>query len=146
MGIPLEVLYPHINHLTVKEVSPWDIKIMAENQLFVKNLCKTHTCWPSALILAKASTVPVLVLTKSKILTKKFDFVNSREGFHKFESNIRSLCQRSACKQVLIGMEPSSLYWYGLYERLKNWGSAYAWQIALLLKTTEIPCRLDQGV
>ena len=60
--------------------------------------------------------------TKSRILTQKFDFANSREGFHKFESKIRSLCQHNACKQVLIGMEPSGLYWYGLYERLKNCG------------------------
>lgn len=60
--------------------------------------------------------------TKSRVLTKKFDFTNSRDGFYKFESNIRTLCKRHACKQVLIGMEPSGLYWYGLYERLKKCG------------------------
>lgn len=59
---------------------------------------------------------------KSTILTKKFDFTNSREGFQKFESQIRILCQRYSCKQVLIGMEPSGLYWYGLYQRLKKCG------------------------
>ena len=53
--------------------------------------------------------------TKSMVLSKKFEFHNSREGFQKFEHNIRNLSKRNACKQVLIGMEPSGLYWYGLY-------------------------------
>ena len=56
------------------------------------------------------------------VLVKKFEFKNSREGFCKFEANIRTLCKRNACKQTLIGMEPSGLYWYGLYERLKKCG------------------------
>lgn len=60
--------------------------------------------------------------TKSMVLSKKFEFHNSREGFQKFEHNIRNLSKRNACKQVLIGMEPSGLYWYGLYERLKKCG------------------------
>jgi transposase len=58
--------------------------------------------------------------TNSMILSKKFDFANSREGFQKFEANIRTSCRRHSCRQVLVGMEPSGLYWYGLYERLKR--------------------------
>lgn len=60
--------------------------------------------------------------TNSIVLSKKFDFTNTRDGFQKFESYIRVLCRKHTCKQVLIGMEPSGLYWYGLYERLKKCG------------------------
>jgi transposase len=60
--------------------------------------------------------------TNAMIVSKKFDFKNSREGFQKFESYIRTLCRKHACKQVLVGMEPSGLYWYGLFERLKKCG------------------------
>lgn len=60
--------------------------------------------------------------TNSTVSSKKFDFKNSRDGFKKFEFNIRKMRKTAKCKQVLIGMEPSGLYWYGLYERLKKCG------------------------
>jgi len=60
--------------------------------------------------------------TNSTVSSKKFDFKNSRNGFKKFEFNIRKMCKTAKCNQILVGMEPSGLYWYGLYERLKKCG------------------------
>jgi hypothetical protein len=37
--------------------------------------------------------------TRANVLTKKYDYANSRDGFQKFEAHIRSLCNRNACEQ-----------------------------------------------
>ena len=60
--------------------------------------------------------------TQNSILAKKFEFANSKDGFKNFERTIRTLRFKAKCQRVLIGMEPSGLYWYGLYERLKACG------------------------
>lgn len=40
----------------------------------------------------------------------------------RFEEAIRKNMFRNKCKRVLIAMEPSGLYWYALYNRLKSCG------------------------
>jgi transposase len=60
--------------------------------------------------------------TKTGTVAAKFDFAHSREGFDKFERTIRKLRFKTKSKRVLIGMEPSGIYWYNLYERLKQCG------------------------
>ena len=52
----------------------------------------------------------------------RIGFVNARDGFKRFEQAIRENMFRNKCKRVLIGMEPSGLYWYSLYNRLKSCG------------------------
>lgn len=60
--------------------------------------------------------------TQQQIISLKFEFDHSRQGFAAFEKRIRSLRFKSKCKRVLVAMEPSGLYWYALYERLKLCG------------------------
>ena len=60
--------------------------------------------------------------THHKVTSRQFDFPHSRQGFTAFEKRIRSLRFKAKCQRVLVGMEPSGLYWYALYERLKQCG------------------------
>jgi transposase len=60
--------------------------------------------------------------TNIKVISRQFDFKHCRQGFTAFEKRIRSLRFKSKSKRVLVGMEPSGLYWYALYERLKQCG------------------------
>jgi transposase len=60
--------------------------------------------------------------TNQKVISAKFEFHHNRAGFTAFEKRIRSLRFKSKSKRVLVGMEPSGLYWYALYERLKQCG------------------------
>jgi len=39
-----------------------------------------------------------------------------------FEKTIRQSMFKSKCRCVLIAMEPSGIYWYALYDRLKSCG------------------------
>ncbi len=52
----------------------------------------------------------------------RIGFRNARDGFKRFEEAIRKNMFRNKCKHVLIAMEPSGLYWYALYNRLKSCG------------------------
>lgn len=52
----------------------------------------------------------------------RIGFRNARDGFKRFEDAIRKNMFRNKCKRVLIAMEPSGLYWYALYNRLKSCG------------------------
>jgi len=52
----------------------------------------------------------------------RIGFANARDGFKRFEQAIRKNLFRHKCKRVLIAMEPSGLYWYSLYNRLKSCG------------------------
>ena len=61
--------------------------------------------------------------TQAGILSRKFEFTHSREGFRFFETTLRKKIFRHKCKRMLIAMEPSGIYWYALFERLKS--SAY---------------------
>jgi transposase len=52
----------------------------------------------------------------------RIGFRNARDGFKRFEEAIRKNMFRNKCKRVLVAMEPSGLYWYALYNRLKSCG------------------------
>lgn len=52
----------------------------------------------------------------------RIEFRNARDGFQRFEDAIRKNMFRNRCKRVLIAMEPSGLYWYALYNRLRRCG------------------------
>ena len=60
--------------------------------------------------------------TVGGVIRGKLEFKNSREGFKFFEDTIRQVLFQQKCRRVLIGMEPSGLYWYGLYERHRSCG------------------------
>jgi len=60
--------------------------------------------------------------TKTGIIQRKLTFTHTREGFRMFENTIRKTMFKYKCKRVLIAMEPSGIYWYALYEPLKNCG------------------------
>jgi transposase len=49
-------------------------------------------------------------------------FKNNREGFQRFEQTLRKNIAKTKSRKVLIAMEPSGLYWYSLYNRLKKCG------------------------
>lgn len=49
-------------------------------------------------------------------------FKNNREGFQHFEKVLRENITKTKSRKVLIAMEPSGLYWYSLYDRLKKCG------------------------
>lgn len=52
----------------------------------------------------------------------RIGFTNSIDGFKRFEDAIRKNIFKHKCKRVLVAMEPSGLYWYSLYNRLKSCG------------------------
>lgn len=58
--------------------------------------------------------------TKDKVYCRKYSFTNDLIGFIKFEEKIKLLCEEHKLKSVLIGMEPTSIYWCALYEYLKS--------------------------
>ena len=60
--------------------------------------------------------------TQAGVICRKFEFIHCREGFRLFESALRKKIFRYRCKRVLIAMEPSGIYWYALFERLKSCG------------------------
>ncbi len=60
--------------------------------------------------------------TMDATLQRKLTFPHNREGFQLFEKTIRKWMFKAHCHRVLIGMEPSGIYWYALYERLKSCG------------------------
>lgn len=60
--------------------------------------------------------------TKNGTIQRKITFAHSREGFQMFEKMIRQSMFKAKCRRVLIAMEPSGIYWYALYERLKSCG------------------------
>ena len=60
--------------------------------------------------------------TQAGTVAEKFEFSNTRDGFDKLEHLIRKLRFETKSKRVLIGMEPSSLYWYSLHQRLQSCG------------------------
>jgi len=55
-------------------------------------------------------------------IRRKMTFSHNREGFSHFEMTIREAMFKAKCRRVLIGMEPSGIYWYALFERLKSCG------------------------
>ncbi len=49
-------------------------------------------------------------------------FKNNREGFQYFEQTLRKNISKTESRKVLVAMEPSGLYWYSLYDRIKKCG------------------------
>jgi len=60
--------------------------------------------------------------TQAGIMTRKLTFANDREGFDRLEEALRTHLRRIQGRQVLVAMEPSGIYWYGLYHRLRRCG------------------------
>lgn len=58
--------------------------------------------------------------TKNKIFCRKFTITNDLFGFEILEEKINSLCIEHGFKNVLLGMEPTSVYWCCLNEYLKS--------------------------
>ena len=60
--------------------------------------------------------------TQTGVIQRKLTFTHSREGFKMFEKTIRKSMFKAKCRRVLVAMEPSGIYWYALYDRLKSCG------------------------
>jgi transposase len=60
--------------------------------------------------------------TQANVSCRKLDFTHTREGFKLFEQTLRDHLVTNSCHRLLIAMEPSGIYWQGLYERLRSCG------------------------
>jgi transposase len=60
--------------------------------------------------------------TQTDVSCRKLDFTHTREGFKRFEQTLREHLTKNSCRRLLIAMEPSGIYWQGLYERLRSCG------------------------
>jgi transposase len=60
--------------------------------------------------------------TQTDVSCRKLDFTHTREGFTLFEQTLRNHLVTNSCHRLLIAMEPSGIYWQGLYERLRSCG------------------------
>jgi transposase len=58
--------------------------------------------------------------TKEKIFSRKFEFSNDLLGFKKLIEKIKKLCAEEELANILLGVEPTSFYWYPLHEYLKS--------------------------
>lgn len=60
--------------------------------------------------------------TQIGITCRKLAFTHSREGFRRFEQTLKDHLVKNSCRRLLIAMEPSGIYWQGLYDRLQSCG------------------------
>jgi transposase len=60
--------------------------------------------------------------TQTGIHCRKLEFPHRREGFQRFEQTLREHLVKNHCRRLLLAMEPSGIYWQGLYERLRSCG------------------------
>jgi transposase len=60
--------------------------------------------------------------TQTGITCRKLVFTHRREGFQRFEQTLRDHLVKTSCRRLLIAMEPSGIYWQGLYDRLRSCG------------------------
>jgi transposase len=60
--------------------------------------------------------------SQTDVSCRKLDFTHTREGFTLFEQTLRNHLVTNSCHRLLIAMEPSGIYWQGLYERLRSCG------------------------
>ena len=60
--------------------------------------------------------------TQIGITCRKLAFTHSREGFRRFEQTLRDHLVKNSCRRLVIAMEPSGIYWQGLYDRLRSCG------------------------
>ena len=59
---------------------------------------------------------------KKKVLCRKFQFSNDLKGFKELSEKINLICAGNKIENILLGMEPTSIYWYALSEYLKSKG------------------------
>ena len=98
---------------------------MKDNYNLHLEKCKLMISDPSTLIIGidvSRLKHDVCFGTKDKVLCRKFSFTNDLFGFIKVEEKIKLVCEEHKLKSVLIGMEPTSIYWCALYEYLKSNG------------------------
>ena len=98
---------------------------MKDNYNLHLEKCKLMISDPSTLIIGidvSRLKHDVCFGTKDKVLCRKFSFTNDLFGFIKVEERIKLVCEEHKLKSVLIGMEPTSIYWCALYEYLKSNG------------------------
>jgi transposase len=70
--------------------------------------------------------------TRDKIYLRKFPFVNNLQGFNAFIKMINKISVERKIKKILIGVEPTSIYWYPLFEFL----SALGYKVCLVDTTS----------
>lgn len=56
--------------------------------------------------------------SRDKIYLRNFPFDNNLQGFNKFIETVNKVCVENKIKKALIGVEPTSIYWYPLFEHL----------------------------
>lgn len=116
-----KVLVFDFTQLIKKEECPMRLKDYARNH----NKRKEYIGQPDLLLIGidvSKDKHDACVGRVGGVIRKKLEFKNSRAGFKFFEETVRQLLFQQKCRRVLIGMEPSGLYWYGLYERLRSCG------------------------
>jgi len=60
--------------------------------------------------------------TRADILRRKVQVSNSRAGFDRLSDLIESDLHKTGCKRVLVAMEATGIYWYGLYHEMASRG------------------------
>jgi transposase len=60
--------------------------------------------------------------TQIGINYRKLAFTHRREGFQRFEQTLRDCLVKNRCGRLLSAMEPSGIYWQGLYDTLRSCG------------------------
>jgi transposase len=105
----------------IKEVYPMRLKDYARNPRKRKEYVQQPGLLLIGVDISKAKH-DACIGTRNGIITRKLTFAHCREGFQMFEKAIRKNIFKAKCRRVLIGMEPSGIYWYALYERLKSCG------------------------
>ena len=58
--------------------------------------------------------------TQTGITCRKLAFTHSREGFRLFEQALTDHLVKNSCHRLLIAMEPSGIYWQGLYASVRT--------------------------
>lgn len=57
---------------------------------------------------------------RDRVFCRKFTFDNNHEGFESFREKIKLIHAEHKLDKILLGVEPTSFYWYPLYEFLKS--------------------------
>lgn len=86
---------------------------------------KALICEPSTLIIGidvSKLKHDACIGTRDKIYMRNFPFENNLQGFNGFIKIIEKICAENKIQKTLIGLEPTSIYWYPLYEFLKSKG------------------------
>ena len=60
--------------------------------------------------------------TRDKVYCRKFHFGNNIDGFELLIEKIKAIYVEGKFKNILLGVEPTSFYWYPIFEFLKSKG------------------------